>query len=332
VQSVVFSGLGNTLERNSITVSLAQTFEAKYREKRDSATIAAEAASAANDSGPRRMTGVKTISLLSITTSGVAYDFVQARDFGTGIQSASLNNSLHSDLLQGLTVDLSHDLFRTIPPADGSTPTVRDRKFEPHLSSASAQFSISGQSWLFRILGLGRRDSMPNRPGEMGSAQTLPAEGGTPVNRNVNEFGLVGTRNRYSQAPMAGSVGSWTANLTYSLQRPRETGALVPSNSAFQNTFNGQTLRATVNFQPTENWSANWETTYSFTQGQFADHLLTLTRKLHDWDAHFDFIKAQNGNFSFNFRVNLRANPDIKLDWSQNERCRTGSNCGPNRF
>jgi hypothetical protein len=41
---------------------------------------------------------------------------------------------------------------------------------------------------------------------------------------------------------------------------------------------------------------------------------------LHDWDANFDFVKAQNGNFSFQFRVHLRANPDIKLDYSQSDR------------
>jgi hypothetical protein len=28
-------------------------------------------------------------------------------------------------------------------------------------------------------------------------------------------------------------------------------------------------------------------------------------------------VKAQNGNFSFQFRVSLRANPDIKFDYNQ---------------
>jgi hypothetical protein len=48
--------------------------------------------------------------------------------------------------------------------------------------------------------------------------------------------------------------------------------------------------------------------------------VLTLTRSLHDWDANFDFVKAQNGNFSFQFRVALRANQDIKLDYEQRDR------------
>ncbi len=36
-------------------------------------------------------------------------------------------------------------------------------------------------------------------------------------------------------------------------------------------------------------------------------------------DAIFDFVKAQNGNFSFQFRVHLRANPDLKIDYEQRD-------------
>ena len=67
------------------------------------------------------------------------------------------------------------------------------------------------------------------------------------------------------------------------------------------------------------NWALRWNTGYSFTDSQFTDHILTLTRTLHDWDANFDFVKAQNGNFSFQFRASLRANPDIKMDYEQRE-------------
>ena len=70
-------------------------------------------------------------------------------------------------------------------------------------------------------------------------------------------------------------------------------------------------------------WSARVlpedSTGYSITTTKFSDHVLTLTRTLHDWDANFDFVKAQNGNFSFQFRVHLRANPDVKLDYHQQE-------------
>jgi hypothetical protein len=87
-----------------------------------------------------------------------------------------------------------------------------------------------------------------------------------------------------------------------------------------------QMLTGSLSFQPTLNWNVQWNTGYNFSQGEFTDHILTLTRQLHDWDANFDFVKTQTGNFSFQFRVHLRANPDIKLDYEQRDLApRTGS-------
>ena len=77
-------------------------------------------------------------------------------------------------------------------------------------------------------------------------------------------------------------------------------------------------LQGSFNFQPTPNWSVTWQTGYNFSEHQFADHTLTLTRDLHDWQANFDFVKAQNGNFVFQFRVALKAQPDLKFDYRQN--------------
>jgi hypothetical protein len=83
------------------------------------------------------------------------------------------------------------------------------------------------------------------------------------------------------------------------------------------NVVGSQMVLANVMFQPTQSWNVSWNTGYSFTESKFTDHMLTLTRMLHDWDANFDFVKAQNGNFSFQFRVALRANQDIKFDYQQ---------------
>ena len=76
-------------------------------------------------------------------------------------------------------------------------------------------------------------------------------------------------------------------------------------------------MTTNLSFQPTQQWNVTWSTGYSFTTKDFTDHVLRFTRQMHDWDANFDFIKAQNGNFSFQFNVRLRANPDIKFDYSQ---------------
>jgi hypothetical protein len=78
-------------------------------------------------------------------------------------------------------------------------------------------------------------------------------------------------------------------------------------------------------FQPTQMWNVRWSTGYSFSEKEFTDHILTFTRQMHDWDANFDFVKAQNGNFSFQFRVSLRANPDIKFDYHQRSNIRNST-------
>jgi hypothetical protein len=101
--------------------------------------------------------------------------------------------------------------------------------------------------------------------------------------------------------------GGWRASLNYTLQRSRAGTGGAES----------QLLSGNLSFEPTEKWSVRWSTAYSFTDGEFANHVLTLSRDLHRWTANFDFIKAQNGNFAMQFRVQLRDNQDLKLDYDQ---------------
>ncbi|MEO5511603.1 MAG: putative LPS assembly protein LptD [Longimicrobiales bacterium] len=318
LQSAVFGGVANKLEQNNLSFSLNQTFEAKYKDSRDSSQISAAESAVDTATGPRPSQNVRTVQLLSISTSAVAYDFVQAREFGTGIQATTITNDFHSDLLQGFQFGIVHDLFRPVTRTDGEPATVADRVFDPRLTNVNASFGISGNSWLFRILHLGKRDSMPVGRGELGNP-ALAAQAGVAVDRTQEEFGMVGTRRRNAIGTQSGAVGSWTANLRYSLVRPRSTSTTEFNNTLYRPAISGQQVTGTLNFQPTANWTAAWETGYSITDGRFSDHNLMLTRKLHDWDANFVFVKAQNGNFSFQFNVALRANPDIKLDWSQND-------------
>ncbi len=320
LQLATFGGLANSLESNRLSFSLSQTLEAKYRETRSEEQVAADSMSADTATGPRRVQEARKLTLLSVRTDALVYDFVQARDIGVGLQTTELANDFNSDLLPGFNVTVRHSLFRpgTATDAGDEAGAAKNRVFSPKLVSANASFSVSGSSWLFRVLRLGRRDSVTTRPGESGNPIPQGPQGGVAVDRTQDELGLVGTRRINPVGTQMSTAGSWTANLNYSLIRPREDAAVL-SNTFFDPSRNDQSLRGTVNFQPTANWAAIWETQYSITQGEFSDHTLRLTRKLHDWDANFDFIKAQNGNFSFNFSVRLRANPDIKLDWQQND-------------
>jgi hypothetical protein len=312
-QRQVFS-IGDIREQNRLSIGLNQTFEAKMKQNADSPT----AAPARRDSagGPTRRQTVQPITLLSISTDAVVYDFVQAKE-GFGVQTVEIGNNIQSDLLRGLQLSFAHDLF--IEQVD-SVGKLAGRDFKPHLSRLTASFSLNADSWLVRTLGLGRKqrtDAQPQTRTGIGR-DTVPGDSvrqQPDVASTGQQFGLI-RGDRGMSTPQLGQ-GNWTASFNYSLFRPRtgEPGAGQEN----------QMVTASFSMQPTAMWSLQWNTGYNFTRGEFTDHILTLTRMMHDWDAHFDFVKAQNGNFSFQFRVQLRANPDIKLDYEQRELRRPAS-------
>jgi len=305
-------------EQNQLTIGISQTFEARMRQSETAApggtpTPADTMAVADSAGGPRRRQTVQPITILSINTDAVIYDFVQARE-GFGVQTMEIGNNIQSDLLRGLQLSFAHDLF--VEDRD-STNALLGRDFRPHLSRLSASFSLNADSWLARTLGFGRsretqqqqqQQGAPMHPDSMAAMDTTRVP---QMQRTGEEFGMLGS-NRGRDVPQLGQ-GNWNASFSYSLSRPR----------GGEGGLENQMLSGNMSFQPTAQWSLQWSTGYNFTQGEFTDHILTLTRMLHDWDAHFDFVKAQNGNFSFQFRVQLRANPDIKLDYEQREVQRT---------
>ena len=305
-------------EQNQLTIGIGQTFEAKMRQSDTSRTggqpsPADTAAVADSAGGPRRRQTVQPITILSINTDAVIYDFVQARE-GFGVQTMEIGNNIQSDLLRGLQLSFAHDLF--VEERD-STNKLVGRDFRPHLSRLSTSFSLNADSWLARALGFGRsresRQQQQQQAGQM-TRDSMAAMDTTRVPQlepTGQEFGLLGN-DRGRDVPQLGK-GNWNASFSYTLSRPREGEGGLET----------QMLTGNMSFQPTAQWSLQWNTGYNFTQGQFTDHILTLTRMMHDWDAHFDFVKAQNGNFSFQFRVQLRANPDIKLDYEQRDVQRT---------
>jgi len=313
-QREVFGAI-NVREQNRISIGLSQTWEGKPRQRPDTSAAgpdsAALAAQAARDtaSGPRRRQRVQPIQLLSINTDAIVYDFVQARD-GFGLQTVEVGNNIQSDLLRGLQFSFAHNLFRALPT--DSAIGKPQREFAPHLSRVSAAFQLNADSWIARAIGLGRRrpDSRRQQGGAQQQIEGTAQDTGRvapDIRETGQEFGLLGS-GRDRGAPRM-DTGNWSASFNYSLSRPREgEGGIV-----------NQMLTANLSLQPTEQWAVNWSTGYNFTQGRFTDHILTLTRQMHDWDANFDFVKAQNGNFSFQFRVKLRANPDIKLDYQQRD-------------
>ena len=320
-QDTVF-GIRNLTEQNRLTLSFNQTFEAKYAEA-DTAVVD----TVADPSGePRRLPQSRKVTLLALNTNtSFLFDFVAAEEEGRGFLTDEVSNSIRSDLLRGFQISTTHDLFdEGAEPADLPFPVglprqpLAPRTFDPFLTRLSARFSIDNGFWLFRALGLSgggapvdtTAEGFPATEAE-GPAGSLDPSIGAESNpeRDAGGVGAIVNGRGPDQGTLRNGIGGWQAALNYSLIRSRP-GALRRSGD-------NQMVSGNFSFRPTEHWSVRWSTGYSITDGEFSDHMLTLSRDLHRWQANFDFIKAQNGNFAFSFRVNLLDNPDLKLDYDQ---------------
>jgi hypothetical protein len=343
LQDSIFQ-LASLRERNRIGLSFNQTFEAKVRDDGNAQASARNGASAPGaaagtaqpdtetvdgqdgpdaagqdaaaqeaqpldgDPGePRRLPQSRTVTLLSIhTNTTFDYDFVAAREQGRGFLTEEISNSIRSDLLPGLQLSMTHSLFER---GEAETPgELEPRSFKPYLTRLNTSFSIDQDFWLVRMLGLGGGaeerdeavDEEAERPDELDMDQRDPGRGSMVP--------------RPSRGGMMGGMGGsgWRATVNYSLNRPRSELVRPGFQAQTQQTVNGS-----LYFRPTEHWSVNWATSYSFTTGEFDTHVLTLARDLHRWQANFDFIKSPNGNFAMQFRVHLLDNPDLKVEYDQ---------------
>lgn len=294
--------------KNTISVSLTQTFEAKRRtddEGEGNAAPSATPPATAGDAedGPRRMEQTPSVNLLAIRTSVVQYDFVEADSVGlflSGFETTRLSNQISSDYLRGLSVSMDHELFDDEIDATGS---LADRRFAPHLSQVNLSFSLGSNSAIFKWLSR-RGDEEGDAPAEEPQdLDPLEFEGPTDETTMVP---VAGRDRVIPQRQGGGATGGWTANLTYSLQRPRDPTRLA-----------SQMLSGSVRLQPTPNWSVSWRTAYDLEVSAFNDHSIRLSRDLHRWQANFDFLQTATGNWTFRFEVSLLDNRDLKFDYKQ---------------
>ncbi|MDH3272702.1 MAG: putative LPS assembly protein LptD [Gemmatimonadota bacterium] len=317
--------------KNAIALTFSQTFEAKRRqEEEDEAGLGSRLAPAvdpravgpdadplaegppsatgrgaqADDEGPRRVEQNPSVTLLAWRTSVIRYDFVEADEVGSflsGFETTRLSNQFSSDYLRGLSVSMDHELFKD--DVDGSG-TALGRSFQPHLSQVNLSFSLGSSSAIFRWLGLVGGGDDGEGAEEPGPADPTDFQGATDESSVVP--GLVRETPTPEQPRTRGGSGGWTANLSYSLQRPRDPSRLA-----------SQMLSGTVRLQPTPNWSVSWRTAYDLELAAFNDHSIRLTRDLHRWQANFDFLQTATGNWTFRFEVSLMDNRDLKFDYKQ---------------
>jgi hypothetical protein len=292
-----------------------QDADAQAAEGQDAAPVGAPAGEPGAGE-PRRMPQSRTVNLLAINTSTTfEYDFVRAREEGRGFLTDNITNSIRSDLLPGLQIGMTHSLFE--PTGEAAEPGgLESRRFSPYLTRLSTSFSIDNNFWLVRLLGLSGSIPDDGADGHGRDPDTSQADEFDLDQRDPGAGGMIpGSPGRSGMGGgfgMGAPAGGWRATLNYSLNRPRP----LPGSPLMQSRGQ-QTLNGSLAFSPTEHWSVNWTTTYSFTTGEFDAHVLTLSRDLHRWQANFDFIKSPNGNFAMQFRVHLLDNPDLKVDYDQ---------------
>ncbi|MGD8496048.1 MAG: putative LPS assembly protein LptD [Gemmatimonadales bacterium] len=286
--------------RNELSFSLNQTFEAKLPPREAPADTAVadtlvggplpvvDSTRAADFSESPTLAGEPTrperdriVTLLGIRTSALRFDFERAKQGEPVLVSDRITNNFTSDLLRGLAINMTHDLF------DG---TGADRKFDLFLSALTASFSLSSGQGLGDIFGLGQ-----------GGARS-PLAAPTSALDRYRDPSIYGGADPFSEG-----AGPWSLTVTYSLQRRRPSESGVDS----------QSLNGTLSMRPTPHWSIRWSTQYNLTDSEFGQNVITLDRDLHRWLASFQFARSPNGNTVFQVSVSLKDQPDIRGEYNQ---------------
>lgn len=311
--------------QNVVSLSLTQTFEAKLRaperppEEADTAAVADTAGAVLDDAVPAEP---EKVQVLGITTSAIGYDFAKAARGESGFRGETVTNTIRSDYFNGLTFNFAHDLFDA-SGLDRTNPEERGQlgRFAPHLSSVNTSFSFGQGSALFRwiggLLGGGETDVARVDSADFTTDDAVTEGGvipGTPPPAQANPPGTTS----FTDNPQAVGSGPWNVNLSYSLLRPRPVQTDEGERTRFAREAS-QTVDANISFSPTPNWSVNWNTGYSITDGEFANHSLRLRRNLYRWEADFAFTRTVTGNSSFSVTVRLIDLPDLKVDYRERD-------------
>ncbi len=319
--------LDSVRARNTLSFTLRQTFEAKVRPREDPAAqtdlargqppqgaardIASDSAAGApadaeglgvdtvtvdgllpgDLTGPPRMPPRdRVVTLLALNTSALLFDFERAKLGEPALISPTISNNISSDLLRGLTINMTHRLF------DG---TGVDRRFDPSLQQIALSFSLRSGASLGDLVGLGSDASRSPRDRLADTLTTREPDARSGLRQFYDE-------DRTDPFADGARGGPWDLRLRYSLIRPQVAGGLE-----------SQTVDGTLSFHPTPGWSVRWTTQYNFTSGDFGQQLITLDRDLHRWRASFQFARSPNGNVIFSVGVHLTDAPELKGDYRQ---------------
>jgi hypothetical protein len=323
------------LQQSQVSLALNQNIEARL---------------ATSDTSSTSQDGTK-VKLLSLSLTPISYDFERARATGSairGLTNSHFGYSARSDLLPGVDLQVDYSLFEGDAISDSA-------RFSPYRTRVSAGFSINQTRNPFvifnRLLGRPVQATTPS------SAEMEMPEADSLARRlSVQPVAGSRARSARFVVPAGGQGWDASFTFSSSRQRPPIGGSVVDFDPTIQcevyrnvnpfqyeacvaqtranpgtqtpitsGTIGGPmfrfppttTLGINTRFPLTPRWAASWNTMYDFVANDFASHMVSLQRDLHDWRAIFAFTQSPNGNFAFNFFISLKAEPELKFDYSR---------------
>ena len=334
-------GYLGVLTQSRLSLTLNTNIEARRR---------ARPAPGADTTGVVSLSGdSEKVRVLSVGFSSLSYDFIKADSTGNGLTNQTFNYTVHSDLLPGFNLQVSYDLFRGSVMSDTA-------RFDPYRTSVSAALSLDAHSPLVRGLASLFGVRLDTETERLSEEELLgPPRSDDPFDsRSRMDGGIRG--GRLSTRQIAPGQG-WRAQLSYSSSRRRPAEGenviiLDPELECAQLSFSPvayeqclervrlqppdeaaespgtigrpifvspslSSLSGSTSFNLTRQWMASWQTSYDFTTGKFASHVVGLQREMHDWFANFAFTRTPTGAFSFSFFISLKAEPDLKFDYNR---------------
>ncbi len=341
--------LGNNVQ-NIVSLALNTSFEAKLRVPLDTSALGDSAVTlSAAPEGQK-------VKLLSLSFTTLSYDFVRAQKSksGIGLTNTTFDINGQSDLIPGLSLGTTFSLFQGDPMSDTAVFQPYREGIRAQMSF-DAKSPVVG--FLARLLHLPKplpeptraagddRQAEEQRVGGLGvprgqgfqAGRSLGAQGsGLQMNSDQPwrlDLEYSGSRQRPPTGdfvnvdprttcePFINDVFDYQACLSQNQISGTNSNGNVSTETtrggSFFRTPPQQSVNGSIQFKFTERWGAQWRTSYDFTTKDFAQHVASLTREMHDWDAVFAFTKAPNGNFAFNFYVALRAQPDLRLPYTR---------------
>jgi len=333
--------LGN-LEQESVTLNLSTSIEAKLRD--------------GPDTNPDAGTKIKLLAIaldpLTYDFARASYPIPGTTRHASGLTDDNFGYTVRTDLIPGFSLRESWSLFQGNSESDSAVFAPYPTQLNASMSFGKNTNPLMGFA---KLLGFkvnqpkanpdsaGARDPFLQQQIAAQHVAGQAAQYAQYAIPNVSSGWLVSltfteTRQRPPEGDLANVIQYNPAvycQYYQTINQPalyaqcvntRRTIPITDTSNAINATTQGASfvripaqtsLSGSLAFNITPRWSAQWQTTYDFTQKNFASNVVTFQRDLHDWRAVFSFTQSPTGSFGFTFFVALKAEPALKFNYDR---------------